>query len=101
MSKPKTSSIPNPVVSTEQEALRAFIDTGLLWFINRTLHVFGYALCYKEDEETGVLSSLYVSRVTYRGFEMEAEDDGYERVARYLRDQSTALYDEAAYHTVE
>jgi hypothetical protein len=80
----------------EREDLRTFIDTGLLWFVNRLLHMFGYALCYDEDE-AGNLSELYVSRTIFRGFEPDAENEGYAQVAQFLRDKAAELYEQADY----
>jgi len=84
----------NPLVRVDA---RVFINTGLLWFVNRILHTFGYAIAYDEDEATGAVEGFYICRTNFRGYEPEIEDEGYERVARYLRDHATSLYIEGEY----
>ena len=76
---------------------KAFINTGLLWFVNRMLHAFGFAIAYDEDEATGAVEGFYVCRTSFRGYEPEIEDEGYERVARYMRDKASELYAEGEY----
>lgn len=81
-----------------ERPFKEFRDSGLLWFVNRTLHVFGWALVYaEEDDGTGTISRWYPARVTYRGFAQETEDEGYARVAKYLENNATELYEEAKY----
>ena len=75
-----------------------FSKAGLLWFVNRILHVFGWAIVL-EIEADGKVFNCYPARVTFRGFEVTDEEKNYEKVARFLRENAKELYDEAKYKT--
>jgi len=74
--------------------MREFIDTGLLWFVNRMLHVFGFALSYEEDLDTGEVTDLYICRTIFRGYGYSVEDAGYLKVADYLLEAASGLHEE-------
>lgn len=79
-----------------ERSFEEFRDSGLLWFVNRILHTFGWALTYIEEED-GTISRWYPARVTYRGFSEQTEDEGFARIAKYMADNATILYKEAGY----
>ena len=72
-----------------------FRDSGLLWFINTILHIFGWAIVLdmKDDE----VKAAYPARVRYRGFDSDTNDKGYKRVNRFMMNNAKTLYDEAKY----
>lgn len=72
-----------------------FRATGLLWFVNRILHVFGWAIAVKIDQATGVIVDAYPQRTKYRGFPLEAEDEGFRAVSVYMAENALTLSDEA------
>ncbi len=57
-----------------------FRDTGLLWFINTILHMFGLAITWNPDTD-----ELKAAIVRYRGFEVKNNDQGYKKVSEYLK----------------
>lgn len=74
-----------------------FRNTGLLFFINQTLHVFGWAIVvsyksYDRKSDTGVIEEVYPARVKFRGFSKEAIDRGYKKVTKYMKDNIKRLY---------
>jgi len=71
-----------------------FVGTGMLWFVNRILHAFGFQLSYDADPTTGALSDFYVCRTIYRGFGDAIEDEGYQNVAEYLSTTAPSLFSE-------
>ena len=71
-----------------------FRETGLLWFINTILHVFGWAICVEIGED-GLISSAYPARVKFRGFKGEINDQGQKKVARYLQQNAENIYEDA------
>lgn len=63
---------------------KEFREAGLLWFVNRLLHVFGWAIVfsYKDDEVVDV----YPARVKYRGFDEATESEGFSRLTSHIGD---------------
>ena len=69
---------------------KEFRESGLLWFINTTLHLFGMAIVLDMDTD-----EIYATRVKFRGFDNENNTDGYIKVSKYLKDNSEALLKES------
>ncbi len=68
----------------EPKTWTAFRDTGLLWWANRTLHLFGWAIVMEENPTTGEIVHCYPARVSYEGFSYEVEELGFRRLKEYL-----------------
>lgn len=71
---------------SEQELKDAneFIESKWLWWINRILHTFGWVIVghYNDKEE---FTHFSVRKNTpYRGFNEDAEEQGYEKTAKWL-----------------
>jgi hypothetical protein len=71
-----------------------FRDIGMLWWINTTLHMFGWALVYDFDEN-GELIEVYPARVKFRGFGEKQVEVGYQKVSEYLKNNAEELYKES------
>jgi len=67
-----------------------FQATGLLWWINRILHTFGWAIVL-EAEEDGTIMKAYPARVRYRGFDRATEETGFIKVSGYMASQGDNL----------
>ena len=60
----------------------AFRDSGLLWWVNRILHTFGWAIIFiYEDDE---LVDVYPDMVDYNGFSEEAEEKGFKKIKQHF-----------------
>jgi len=70
-----------------------FQDSGLLWWINQILHTFGWAIAIESDEDDKIVDA-YPVRTTFRGFESSANDEGYKKVSRFMKDNAQQLFDE-------
>lgn len=70
-----------------------FRDTGLLWFVNLILNVFGWGIYVGVDEEGNIIEA-FPARCKFRGFETEINDEGYYLIAKYLKDNARNIYDE-------
>lgn len=66
-----------------------FRNTGFLWFVNRLLHTFGLAIVVVMDN--GKITEVYPARVKFRGFSENAEELGFLRVTKYMRDNIDGL----------
>lgn len=78
----------------KEKAWKDFRNSGLLWWINMNLHVFGWAICY-EIEKDGSISKVYPVRVKFRGFGEKNNTEGYMRVSNYMAKESKKLLEEA------
>lgn len=67
-----------------------FREAGMLWWVNRLLHVFGWAILVEVDEETGEVD-VHPMRALWRGFPSESEARGFERVTKWMRDHAEQL----------
>ena len=72
---------------------KEFRDTGLLWWINTQLHMFGWALVFEYDGKENL--NVYPARVKFRGFGTKQVEDGYQMVSKYLKDNIEELEKEA------
>jgi hypothetical protein len=69
----------------DKKTWKDFKDSGLLWFINTTLHLFGWVIVFEVDED-GIISEVYPARTNFRGFPAEVNDDGYIKLTNHLSD---------------
>lgn len=68
---------------TNRVSWETFRKTGLLWFINRTLHLFGYAIAVEVNDEDKIIGA-YPMKCKFRGFNYKAEEKGFKRVTKYF-----------------
>lgn len=69
---------------------KEFRESGLLWLINTTLHVFGWAIVWNQDTD-----EMYPARVKFRGFDEKNNTKGYINVTKYLQENIKELTEEA------
>ena len=60
-----------------------FRDVKLLWWVNRILHLFGWVIVCKIEDD-GTVSEVYPARTNFRGFDEEAETKGFIGLTKYL-----------------
>jgi len=58
---------------------------GLLWFVNRMLHIFGWVIVFEIDKDNSI-SAVYPARTIYRGFNKDIEKEGFNKITKYLED---------------
>jgi len=73
---------------------KEFRDSKLLWWTNRLLHTFGWAIVFSMDK-AGEISEAYPARVKFRGFDEKSEEEGFVGLTEYLKDNIEALSEEA------
>ena len=79
----------------EKRTWEEFRAAGLLWWANRILHVFGWAIVVEVDAGDGSISDAYPSRCKFRGFGEQAEGEGHEALSRYIAENAPDLLREA------
>lgn len=70
-----------------------FRKTGLLWFVNVIIHVFGWAIVV--EVEDGKIIDSYPARVKFRGFDEASNTIGYKNVSEYMKENASELWEEA------
>lgn len=71
-----------------------FRKSGLLWFVNRSLHIFGWAIVF-QIEENGKVSDVYPARVKFRGFDEKSESESFIQISELMVKTSEELLKEA------
>ena len=64
---------------------KEFKDIELLWWLNRSLHLFGWAIVLEVDDETDEVVKAYPKKVEYRGFSEDAEERGFNKLETYCK----------------
>lgn len=59
-----------------------FRMSGLLWWVNRILHTFGYTIICDYSDDTGKFNRAYPAKCTYRGFDNTIEKEGFELISK-------------------
>lgn len=73
----------------EEKTWSEFRNSGLLWWVNRTLHLFGWALVVELEEDK--ITRVYPARCKFRGFSEEIETEGFARLTQYLKENIDTL----------
>jgi len=77
----------------ERREWAEFKDSKLLWWINRSLHIFGWAIVYSVEKD-GSISEVYPARTSYRGFSSEDEAEGFIGLTEYVQNNIYKLVEE-------
>lgn len=83
-------------MATNKKTWEEFRATGLLWFINTILHMFGWAIVINKIETEGITETIdvYPARVEFRGFSESSNTKGYINVTKYLKENIDTLLEE-------
>lgn len=60
-----------------------FRNSRLLWWVNRSLHLFGWAIVL--DIEGDKVTDVYPARVKFRGFSEANETEGFIGLTEHLK----------------
>lgn len=78
----------------KEKSWNEFRDSGMLWFINFILHLFGWTIVLLPNSANDNLYA-YPARANFRGFSQESNTQGYIQVSEYLKDNIDDLLKEA------
>lgn len=70
-----------------------FRESGLLFYVNMILHVFGWSIVVEIDNDNKV-TSCFPARVKYRGFSDDVQDRGYKKITNYMKNNINSLMDD-------
>lgn len=76
----------------EERTWEEFQENGLLWFVNRIIHLFGWVIVIEYID--GKIHRVYPARTEFRGFHREDEDEGFYNLTSYLSNNVGALLEE-------
>ena len=62
-----------------------FRSTGLLWWVNRTLHLFGWAIVFDFEKDKKTIKEVFPARCKFRGFGVKNEEEGFIKLTKYLK----------------
>lgn len=68
---------------TEKKSWEEFREAGLLWWVNRVIHLFGWAIVVEVDDGGSVIA--YPARVKFRGFDEKTETKGFIGLTSYIK----------------
>ena len=77
----------------ERKTWEEFREVGLLWWVNRIIHIFGWAIVVEIDEAK--VLACYPARVKFRGFDPASESEGFIALTNRMAQDSTQLKEEA------
>lgn len=66
-----------------------FRKSGLLWWVNRTLHLFGWSIVVTVSE--GRVERAYPARVRFRGFDAKTETKGFQQLTQHIQEEMERL----------
>jgi hypothetical protein len=78
----------------KEKSWEEFKESGMLWWINTTLHTFGWAIVYETDETSNIIRA-YPARCKFRGFSKNTNTEGYQKISKYMLDNAEELFKEA------
>ena len=77
----------------EKKSWKEFRNSGLLWFINTILHLFGWSIVVQMDNDE--VTDVYPARVKFRGFSESSTTAGYRNLSNYLKENIDEISKEA------
>lgn len=78
----------------QQKSWAEFRDAGFLWWVNRGLHVFGWAIVYVFEGD-GTITQVDPARVRFRGFDLATEAEGFQKISSFLEENAGEIAKEA------
>lgn len=78
----------------DKKTWEEFKDSGLLWWINSILHTFGWAIVFEYDDNKNI-ANVYPARVKFRGFDEKTNTEGYQKISKYMVENSIKLFRES------
>lgn len=77
----------------EEQTWESFVDAKLFWWVNRSLHIFGWALV-REVDENGKITRVYPAHCRFRGFSQDVEERGFEGLTKHIAENTQRLLDD-------
>ncbi len=75
----------------QSEAWTLFRNSGLLWYVNRTLHLIGWSIVLEIEEDDNTVSAAYPLRTTWFGFSDESNERNLKAFRTHMINNSLHL----------
>ncbi len=75
--------------------IKEFQASGLLWFVNSIIQLFGWCLFVSVDKDTGEITEFFPERTKYRGFPEQSNTNGYIKLSKYMKENADKLLQDA------
>lgn len=75
----------------EERSWDEFRKAGLLWWVNRILHLFGWAIVVELNDDGQNVKRAYPARCKFRGFAEESESRGFRNLTMYMHNEAPFL----------
>lgn len=76
-------------MSIQRRSWTEFQQAGLLWWVNRMLHLFGWCVVFEFDDDGNM--EVYPALTDMRGFTPDSDADGFVKLTNHLRDNAGQL----------
>ena len=73
-----------------EKTWKEFRNVGLLWWVNRMLHLFGWAIVVELDEKD-MITKVYPAYCKFRGFDEKSEEEGFYKLTTHLKTHMSSL----------
>ena len=77
----------------KKETWESFRESGLFWFINIILQIFGWSIVI-EFNNKGKIKEAYPVRSKFRGFSEKISEQGIYRITKFLHEHIDELMDD-------
>ena len=84
-----------PSSMIERKTWEEFRAAQLLWWTNRMLHLFGWAIVFDVAEDGRTVTDVYPARVRFRGFDSQSEAEGFTGLTSHLCQNADRLLEES------
>lgn len=75
----------------KRDTWQNFRAAGLLWWVNRILHLFGWAIVVELDDTGQNVKNAYPVRCSFRGFGPSSETEGFQLLTKHMADNKDVL----------
>jgi hypothetical protein len=91
----KPARVPARAPMVQRMTWEQFHSSKLLWWVNRSLHLLGWAIIIVYDDEAKKVVDAYPARVRYRGFSEADETEGFAVLSKAMAKNAKQLAKEA------
>ena len=68
----------------ERRSWQEFREAGLLWWVNRALHLFGWAIVVELNDDGETVRDIYPAHCKFRGFDAKSDGQGFVRLTKHI-----------------